>query len=109
MQTECLGSTIVFCRKKQDLNIPFRFSSHGTAHNSHVPASVKTDRPFAPESLHIWRLLTVDEAVRSMARHGLSSGGVWDAALVRDKAWQGVPVVERAFAGHLLVDGNRDR
>ena len=25
----------------------------------------------------IWRLPTVDEAVRSMARHGLNSGGVW--------------------------------
>jgi hypothetical protein len=29
---------------------------------------------------HIWRLPTVDEAVRSMARHGQNSGGVWDAA-----------------------------
>jgi hypothetical protein len=28
---------------------------------------------------HIWRLPTVDEAVRSMARHGQNSGGVWDA------------------------------
>jgi hypothetical protein len=27
----------------------------------------------------IWRLPTVDEAVRSMARHGQNSGGVWDA------------------------------
>ena len=27
---------------------------------------------------HIWRLPTVDEAVRSMARHGINSGGVWD-------------------------------
>ena len=27
----------------------------------------------------IWRLPTVDEAVRSMARHGENSGGVWDA------------------------------
>jgi hypothetical protein len=26
----------------------------------------------------IWRLPTVDEAVRSMARHGQNSGGVWD-------------------------------
>jgi hypothetical protein len=26
----------------------------------------------------IWRLPTVDEAVRSMARHGRNSGGVWD-------------------------------
>jgi hypothetical protein len=28
---------------------------------------------------HIWRLPTVDEAVRSMARHGQNSGGVWNA------------------------------
>jgi hypothetical protein len=27
----------------------------------------------------IWRLPTVDEAVRSMARHGSNSGGVWDS------------------------------
>jgi hypothetical protein len=33
----------------------------------------------APEPLHIWRLPTVDEAVRSMALHGQNSGGVWDA------------------------------
>ena len=30
------------------------------------------------EAQGIWRLPTVDEAVRSMARHGLNSGGVWD-------------------------------
>jgi hypothetical protein len=34
----------------------------------------------APEAQHIWRLPAVDEAVRSMARHGQNSGGVWDAA-----------------------------
>ena len=28
---------------------------------------------------HIWRLPTVDEAVRSMARQGQNSGGVWAA------------------------------
>lgn len=28
---------------------------------------------------HIWRLPTVDEAVRSSARHGQNSGGVWNA------------------------------
>ena len=33
----------------------------------------------APSPLHIWRLPTVEEAVRSMARHGKNSGGVWDA------------------------------
>jgi hypothetical protein len=27
---------------------------------------------------HIWRLPTMDEAVRSSARHGQNSGGVWD-------------------------------
>jgi hypothetical protein len=33
----------------------------------------------APTPQDIWRLPTVDEAVRSMARHGENSGGVWDA------------------------------
>jgi len=33
---------------------------------------------------NIWRLPTVDEAVRSMSRHGQNSGGVWDAE--NDKA-----------------------
>jgi hypothetical protein len=33
----------------------------------------------APAPQHIWRLPTVDEAVRSMARHGQNNGGVWDA------------------------------
>jgi formylglycine-generating enzyme required for sulfatase activity len=32
----------------------------------------------APMPQHIWRLPTVDEAVRSMVRHGQNSGGVWD-------------------------------
>ena len=32
-----------------------------------------------PAQQQIWRLPTVEEAVRSMARHGLNSGGVWDA------------------------------
>jgi hypothetical protein len=34
-----------------------------------------------PELQNIWRLPTVDEAVRSMARHGQNSGGVWDAEI----------------------------
>ena len=34
----------------------------------------------APEPQNRWRLPTVDDAVRSMARHGLNSGGVWDVA-----------------------------
>lgn len=33
----------------------------------------------ALEPRHIWRLPSVDEAVRSMARHGQNSGGAWDA------------------------------
>jgi hypothetical protein len=33
----------------------------------------------APAPQHIWRLPTVDEAVRSSARHGQNSGGAWDA------------------------------
>jgi hypothetical protein len=33
----------------------------------------------APTSQDIWRLPTVEEAVRSMARHGENSGGEWDA------------------------------
>lgn len=31
----------------------------------------------------LWRLPTVDEAVRAMARHGQNSGGVWDAVNAR--------------------------
>jgi len=38
-------------------------------------------RILAPAPQHIWRLPTVDEAVRSMARHGQNSGGVWDAEI----------------------------
>ena len=34
-----------------------------------------------PTPQHIWRLPTVDEAVRSMARHGQNSGGVWNAEI----------------------------
>jgi hypothetical protein len=37
----------------------------------------------ANEPQHIWRLPTVDEAVRSMARHGQNSGGVWDADVAK--------------------------
>ena len=32
----------------------------------------------APAPQPVWRLPTVDEAVRSMARHGVNSAGVWD-------------------------------
>jgi hypothetical protein len=34
---------------------------------------------------NIWRLATVDEAVRSMARHGRNCGGVWDPKEERTK------------------------
>jgi hypothetical protein len=39
------------------------------------------DRAAAPQE--IWRLPTVDEAVRSMALHGENSGGVWNAQQAR--------------------------
>ena len=43
-------------------------------------SSLKEDGlTIAPTPQNIWRLPTVDEAVRSMARHGNNSGGVWDA------------------------------
>jgi hypothetical protein len=35
----------------------------------------------APGPQNIWRLPTVDEAVRSMARHGQNSGGAWDVEI----------------------------
>jgi hypothetical protein len=37
----------------------------------------------APAPQHIWSLPTVDQAVRSMARHGQNSGGVWDAGAAK--------------------------
>jgi hypothetical protein len=37
----------------------------------------------APAPLHIWRLPTVGEAVRSMARHGQNSAGLWDAEIAK--------------------------
>ena len=36
-------------------------------------------RTLASTPQHVWRLPTVEEAVRSMTRHGQNSGGVWDA------------------------------
>jgi hypothetical protein len=36
-------------------------------------------RALADAPQNIWRLPTVDEAVRSMSRHGVNSGGAWDA------------------------------
>jgi hypothetical protein len=35
-----------------------------------------------PEPQHIWRLPTVEQAVRSMALHGENSGGIWDAETI---------------------------
>jgi hypothetical protein len=35
------------------------------------------------EPLYIWRLPTVDEAVRSMTRHNDNSGGTWDADIAQ--------------------------
>jgi len=37
----------------------------------------------APVQQYIWRLPTVEEAVRSMARQGLNSGGEWDPETVK--------------------------
>ena len=37
----------------------------------------------APNQQNIWRLPSVDEAVRSMARHGVNSGGVWDVEIAK--------------------------
>jgi hypothetical protein len=37
-------------------------------------------RSLSPTSVRIWRLPTVDEAVRSMVRGGRNAGGVWDPA-----------------------------
>ena len=42
----------------------------------HLSEDGLTSEPVPQE---IWRLPTVDEAVRSMALHGQNSGGVWDA------------------------------
>jgi len=37
----------------------------------------------APTPQHIWRLPTVDEAVRSMARHGQNSDGAWNVKIAK--------------------------
>jgi hypothetical protein len=44
----------------------------------------------APEPQDIWRLPTVDEAVRSMARHGQNCGGVWDSETAK-AAYESTP------------------
>jgi hypothetical protein len=40
-------------------------------------------RALADSIVDAWRLPTLDEAVRSLTRHGANSGGVWDAAARR--------------------------
>ncbi len=50
------------------------------AEAQHVCSHLRADGlTSAPVQQNIWRLPTVDEAVRSMARHGKNSGGIWDA------------------------------
>ena len=44
----------------------------------------------ASEPQYNWRLPTVDEAVRSMARHGQNSSGVWDGEIAK-AAYQTTP------------------
>jgi hypothetical protein len=66
----------------------------------------------SPTPQHIWRLPNEDEAVRSMARHGENSGGVYEEENAR-------PPIKRppiksllcgiSIPGDLLVDGNRGR
>ena len=41
----------------------------------HLSADGKT---LAEAPQNVWRLPTVEEAVRSMSRHGVNSGGIWD-------------------------------
>jgi hypothetical protein len=40
-------------------------------------------RELRPQTVGIWRLPTIDEAVRSMVRRGRNAGGVWDPAAQR--------------------------
>ena len=39
------------------------------------------DRTLAASPQNVWRLPTMEEAVRSMARHGVNSGGTWDGQI----------------------------
>ena len=55
----------------------------GMKHSRCANISAKMALTLAPDPQHIWRLPTVDEAVRSMARHGQNSGGVWDAEIAQ--------------------------
>jgi hypothetical protein len=44
---------------------------------------VSLEARLVDEPQHLWRLPTVEEAVRSMARHGVNCGGRWDAQTKR--------------------------
>lgn len=59
------------------------------------------------EEQNIWRLPTVDEAVRSMMLHGENAGGVWHAEAeqaIHHHPRQGITPVGCAFQGYLLLD-----
>ena len=45
------------------------------SHCQHLAADGKT---LAKSPQNVWRLPTVEETVRSMSRHGINSGGIWD-------------------------------
>lgn len=48
-------------------------------HTRRVVSRLNDDgRSLAAEPVHIWRLPTVDEVVRSQVRHGSNAGGSWD-------------------------------
>ncbi len=64
----------------------------------HLSEDGLTSEPVPQE---IWRLPTVDEAVRSMALHGQNSGGVWDAEAAQ-------AAMEYTFSGDPLVDSDVD-
>lgn len=57
------------CDWRQAIEICSRLTEDGTA--------------LADSTLGVWRLPTVDELVRSSARHGRNAGGEWDSAAAR--------------------------
>ena len=42
-------------------------------------------KSISDKELNIWRLPTIDEAVRSMAYHGNNAGGIWDSTIKKAK------------------------
>ena len=60
--------------------------------------------------LNVWRLPMVEEVVRSMSRHGVNSGGVWNeqTKTATYRVWPGqrITALERPLPGYLLVDGD---